>query len=40
VDFDVHSKAIKRTFKRAISRTRYGYDDDEEAQYPWEEQED
>nr|WP_314093800.1 RNA-directed DNA polymerase [uncultured Shinella sp.] len=40
IDFDSHSKAIKRTFKRAISRTRYGYDDDEDMSYPWENDDD
>ncbi len=36
IDFDAHSRAIKKTHKRAISRTRYGYDDDEPEGYPWE----
>lgn len=36
IDFDAHGRTIKKSQKRAISRTRYGYDDDEHDYYPWE----
>ena len=36
IDFDDHMKRIERTNKRAISRTRYGYDDDEDEDFDGE----